>query len=763
MRLTALAVGKHRTIKVALSLVLLALVACSKPSADARLKRGNDLLAQGRTREAIFEYRLAVQIDPKRADTRRALSEAYEVVGDKEAITEAVRVADLLPKDVTAQLRAGRLLLVARNFEDAKTRAKQAIALNPKDPEGLILLGNISAGLKDFNGAITDYENAIALNNGEDLAAYENLATLQNVRGAKADAEANFRKAVAVAPKSLSAREALANFLWTTGRTADAEGILHDALASAPDDVALNRALGLLYLGTNRAKEAEPFFQTIAKKSTTPVGAFALADYYRVTRRFDDARRVLVELTKKDQTYAAAMTWLAAIDGSEGLSAAGLQKTAQVLEKYPKEMGARLLKAQLLLAEGKPDDALQVARSIPADAPTSSVAPDALMLVGALETDRGEPEAAVKAYQDVLSRQANPFGALVGLARLNFASGEIERAATYAEQALVLQPKNPIPRSLMVRVWLAEHKNGQAATELAALRKEFPNSATVLDLLAAQQLENKQSDAARASYLHALSLAPRDAEAAIGLVQLDLAGGNVSDAVTRVEAGLKQAAPAEQWFVLAAKTYVAAKDYAKAEKTLTRAIETAPSHLSGYAMLGQLFAAQGRLDDARKEYEQIVKRSPRSIPANTMLGMLFEAEGNQPEAERRYQAVVAIDDHAAVAANNLAWLYAASHRRLDIAEQLAQAAVRESPQDPHFNDTLGWTYYQQAAYHRAIPYLQTSVREDPSASQIQYHLGMAYFHDGQLDQARAALKTALEGKSQFEGVEEARKTLALLN
>jgi hypothetical protein len=40
---------------------------------------------------------------------------------------------------------------------------------------------------------------------------------------------------------------------------------------------------------------------------------------------------------------------------------------------------------------------------------------------------------------------------------------------------------------------------------------------------------------------------------------------------------------------------------------------------------------------------------------------------------------------------------------------------------------------------------------------------MAYFHDGQLDQARAALKTALEGKSQFEGVEEARKTLALLN
>jgi tetratricopeptide (TPR) repeat protein len=742
---------------------LVGFTACTKQSADARLKRGNDLLAHGQTREAIFEYRLAVQSDPKRADIRTQLSQAYEVVGDEGAITEAVRAADLLPNDVSAQLRAGRLLLVARNFVDAKTRADKAVALNPRDPEGLILLGNISAGMKDFDGAMTDYQNAIALNNGEALAAFENLAILQNVRGAKADAETNFRKAVAVAPTSLSAREALASFLWMTRRTADAEVTLKEALVLSPDDLGVNRALGLLYLGTNRAKDAEPFFQTIARKSKTPVGAFTLADYYRITRRTDDARRVLDELARKDQTYVAAMTRLAAIDGSEGLLALGLAKTEKVLEKFPKEMSARLLKAQLLSADGKRDDALVVARSIPTDAPTSSFAADAFMLVGALEADRGESAAAIKAYEEVLSRQSSPSGALIALGRLNFASGSIDKAATYAQQALVLQPKNPVPRSLMIRVWLAQQKHEQANAELAALRREFPNSPTVLDLVAAQQLMNKQPDAARQSYLHAIALAPQDDEAASGLVQLDLAAGNVAGAVARVENGLKQAAPSEQWFVLAARTYIVANNHSKAESTLARAIEAAPSHLSNYALLGQLFAADGRLDEARKEFEQVVARAPRSIAAKTMVGMLLEAEGKPAEAERQYQAALAIDDHAAVAANNLAWIYAASHRQLDDALQLAQMAVRQSPDDPHFNDTLGWIYYQRAAYHSAIPYFETSAREDPSAAAIQYHLGMAYFHDGSWDKARAALKTALAGQPVFEGVDEARKTLAILN
>jgi tetratricopeptide (TPR) repeat protein len=316
---------------------------------------------------------------------------------------------------------------------------------------------------------------------------------------------------------------------------------------------------------------------------------------------------------------------------------------------------------------------------------------------------------------------------------------------------------------MMVRVWLAQRKTDQANAELARLEKEFPNSPTVLDLAAARQIIDGQPDAARASYLRAVAVAPNDVAAAAGLVQLDLAGGNTAAAVARVEEGLKQAKPSSAWFELAAGTYIAAKDYEKTESTLKRAIEVAPSRLSNYALLGQLFASQGRLEEARAEFQRIVQSTPRSVAANTMLAMLFEMQGKMDAAERQYRAVIALDDHAAVAANNLAWIYAAGHRRLDEALQFAQTAVSQAPQDPHMNDTLGWIYYEKAAYAQAIPYLEVSARNDPTNPAVLYHLGMAYYRDGLWDKAGPTLRTAVASKAAFEGIEEARKTLALLN
>jgi len=720
-------------------------------------------LAQSHTREAIVEYRVAVQIAPKRGDLHMRLSEAYERIGDNEMVIEAVRAADLLPQDSDAQLRAGRLLLAGHAFEDAKARADKAVALDPRNPKALILLGNVMAGMKDFDAALNDYQEALALNNGDELAAYGNIATLQNARGIKAEAEANFRKAVEVAPASLPAREALAGFLWTTGRIAEAEDTLNAALALAPADLMLNRAMGNLYMTSNRVKEAEPFFQKIATHTDSPINAFALADYYHIAHRIDDARRVLQNLVAKDASYAEAMTRLAALDANEGLFTQGLSRLQQVLEKRPKEAPARLLKARLLLADGKRDDALATARSITSDDPNSSVATDAFMLIGTLEAARGESGEAIRAYEQALARQSRRTAVLTALARLNLKVGSLDKAASYAEQALSIEPKNPSVRSLMVRVWLAQGKTDHASVELARLQKEFPNSPTVLDLIAERQLVDRQPGAARASYLRAAALAPNDVEAAAGLVELDLATGNVAAAVGRVEGGLKQAKPSPEWFVLAAGTYVSAHDYGKAESALKRAIEVEPSHLNNYALLGQLLASQGRLDEAKVEFERIVHSTPRSIPANTMLAVLFEMEGKMDAAEQRYRAVLAIDGHALVAANNLAWIYASGHRRLDEALQFAQTAVSEAPEDPHLNDTLGWIYYEKAAYRTAIPYLETSARKNPASPVALYHLGMAYYKDGSWDKARASLESAVASHTAFEGVDEAKRTLATLH
>ncbi len=47
-----------------------------------------------------------------------------------------------MPDNIEAQLKAGRFLLVARQFEDAKTRAQKVLTAHPKNVEAQVLLGN---------------------------------------------------------------------------------------------------------------------------------------------------------------------------------------------------------------------------------------------------------------------------------------------------------------------------------------------------------------------------------------------------------------------------------------------------------------------------------------------------------------------------------------------------------------------------------------------------------------------------------------------
>ena len=117
-----------------------------------------------------------------------------------------------------------------------------------------------------------------------------------------------------------------------------------------------------------------------------------------------------------------------------------------------------------------------------------------------------------------------------------------------------------------------------------------------------------------------------------------------------------------------------------------------------------------------------------------MIGVLLEAQGESKDAEKQYRQVLAIDSHAAVAANNLAWIYVASNRQLDDALQLAQTAYQTLPDDPDVNDTLGWILYKKKLAAKALPYLEKATAKHPDEPSSHYHLGMAYVESGRVEQ-----------------------------
>jgi len=102
---------------------------------------------------------------------------------------------------------------------------------------------------------------------------------------------------------------------------------------------------------------------------------------------------------------------------------------------------------------------------------------------------------------------------------------------------------------------------------------------------------------------------------------------------------------------------------------------------------------------------------------------------------------------------------------------LAQGAVQKNPNVAGFVDTLGWVYYKKNLHSAAVEQLRKAVSLSdaqaravngaPSAA-YHYHLGMALKDNGDKDEARRELQTAikLSEKAPFADVEDAKKALA---
>jgi tetratricopeptide (TPR) repeat protein len=259
-----------------------------------------------------------------------------------------------------------------------------------------------------------------------------------------------------------------------------------------------------------------------------------------------------------------------------------------------------------------------------------------------------------------------------------------------------------------------------------------------------------------------LKTSPRDLEALEGIVAIDVAAGRGKAAVARVDDALKRAAPDASLLVVAARAHASMGDFDTTETLLLKAVEVDPDRLQPYNLLAALYTRQDRLEEAKQRLNDVLTRNPKSVGAATMIGMLLELQGRQAEGEKQYLAVLGIDPRAAVASNNLAWLYVAANKKLDDALQLARVAQQMLPDQANVNDTIGWIYYRKNMPEQAIGYLESAAEKQPQEPLHHFHLGMAYVKAGDWTKAKAELNRAFRLKADFDGAPEARKALTMI-
>ena len=589
--------------------------------------------------------------------------------------------------------------------------------------------------------------------------AYVGLGAVQHARGEVQQAEESFRKAVEVEPNSANARLSYANFLLASSRQADAERELKQAYAIAPNSVIVNRALAGVYVAAGRQAEAEFHLKKLADNPESVSWAgFALARYYTTTRRPDDAVRVLRGLIDRKDTALEGKLQLAALIYNRGEQAEAHKLADEVLVVLPKEPRALVLKAGFLLDEGKLDEAIRAATV----AHQNSKAAKPSILLGLAYSKAGRVEDARKAFTDALARDSKAITAQLELSRICLMTGDAVWAQKYAEQALRAAPQLPAAREAVVRAALARGDVQAAAPPLAALRRDLPGDPKFLYLEGELRMHEGRRPEARQAYVKALALEPRSLATAEALIRLDLSDGNVSAARTRVEQMMSNSPKNSTAILLAARTYATSNDFVRAETLLRQAIDLDPARSDAYGTLANLYLFQGKLDAALKEFQDAAKHDPKSVGPPTMIATVLLRQGRRAEAKAAYRQALANDREAAVAANNLAFLYAEDGENLDEALRFAEIAKRRMPAAADPRDTLGWVYYHRGMPTYAISELRDATAKEPRNASFQYHLGLAYVKGGDAKMARETLDRALALDPKSPLAAEARSALASL-
>lgn len=730
---------------------------------ESHMRKGKAHMEAAKYREAVLEFKNASKADPDSAEARYLLGTALMSSGGVPNMQLAYRefsaAADLDPGLMDAQLKVGEFLLLLRDFDGAREKARLVLGAEPERFEAKLLLSGALAAGGDHAAALSILDGLIA-SRPDEMKPYMAAASIHLSRKDLRRAETALRRAVEADSGSLEARVALAEIYLGQGKKGEAQDEMEKAVELNKESQDALLALGSFYHATGRPGEAEKtFISAIRLKPESPKGYIALSDFLAASgRKPEEAAEVLGKGIEKSGDLALRKK-LSALRIDTGALKEALEEIKTILEKSPKDPEGLYLRGKLLLAKRDFQGAIGDLKASLKANPLSAEAHFALGL--AYQAD-GNAQMAKTEFLEALRISPGLSAARLALAAAYLGSDELRLASEEAKKVLTKSPDHPGANLLMGDISLKERKYKEAAVFFRKTIKSAPADARGYVRLGMALELLGEHRAALDVFERAYAKDPRLLNVLSMIASIHIADKNAGKALARVGSELERFPDNPHLHHLLGRLYMLTKDLNKAEDLFKKALRLKNDLTAAYLDLGSLYALRGALDEAVRQYNEAVRLDPDIISGHMMLAVLHEKEGRKKEAVESYKKALEINPSFVPAANNLAWLYAEGEGNIDVAMSLAETAKSLAPEDPNVSDTLGWIYYKKGVYMKAISLLRESVEKEPDNPVIRYHLGMAYYRKGDAALAERELKKALGLKGDFQGSKEAREALGSL-
>jgi tetratricopeptide (TPR) repeat protein len=711
----------------AVCLLALLCTSCSRhATVERHLTKADAYFQSGRFEEAEIEYKNVLQADGLNSEAIAKLGIIYYDQGSVlKSIPYLLKGHELEPDRLELRLKLGQISLGRGAAKEAHDAAIFILAKNPTDQDAPVLMAEAAtkpAEIEEARQRLEQLPNAPE--NGD--AVLVALGTLDFKQHKPAEAEASFRKAVTLYPKSTTANFALGSLLWQKKEIPAADQALGEATKLAP--------------------------------TRSPV-RLKYAQFKVQTGDSNASRKILEETIQKAPDYIPALMMLAEIDVAQKNADEADSLIAKVLQRDSNNPEAILLSARIKLVQGDAAKAIAILDGMQGKYPKYAPVYYAL---GQAYLAGGDVNKAVSSLERAVVLNPNLTDAIQLLAQTNIRKGDFKAATVSLRQLVRSKPNLPQPRLMLAEAYRGQGDLDSALEVYRELEKSFPKNPETALLTGMMLLQQDKREAARLSFNRALELAPFYLPAEEQLINVDLMEGKYSDALERANGQLtknpKSAAP----HLFLAKIYLAQNDMVDAESALLKAIDLQPDAPAAYLLLARLYATTNHLDKAMSDLQSETKRNPKDVGALMMIGTVANEQKDYPSARDAYEKILVINPLFSSALNNLAYLYSEKFNQLDKGYDMAQKARELLPNEPHAADTLGWILYKKHQFTWALGLLQESASALPTEPDVQYHLGMAHYMMGDEEAARSALEHALQLGTPFAESDEAKKSLSTL-
>ncbi len=729
-----------------------------------------------RNDEAAEAAAKAVAADPHLGRAYLLQANLAEQAGDRKQAVEVYRRA--LKNDRRVELPArfglGQDLLALKEVEEALAQGKQLVKEFPNAPHGYFVRGVARYMQQQFDEAATDLQACLAKSPNHAgaefylaLAQYQRKQWEQALGAAKVlqaqhpgvkpvemltaelllrtgdpkGAEKQARRALKLAPESAFLYRVLGGALIAQGKAEGGTEALEKAQELAPDEK-LEFALGSLYLSMNELDKASTRFEAAAAAHPKARGAQIRLFYTRLRQLdFDGALGLMESLLEKQPDDPMWMNLKGAALMAKKDKAGAKAIWSQVVAAHPELVAAHLNLAGIYQKDEQWGEARREYQAVLVVRPKHSVAHRQLAI---LDLKEGKLDDAIAHLEQSLASVADGLVAMALAAALQ-QKGDLAGAAAAADKATAIAPKagEAWLQAGVIALAQGDLKGGEArlrkASELA------PKSAAVWYQLGGVAGAQKRWAEARGHLKKAATLAPDDPNVCQRRIMAELAAGS-GERADRLAADYLAAHPKQvAAYQLAAEEAEVRKRPAAAREILAQGRQRLGDNLAILLLQANFERRQGNGPKAEALYGRILAKEPKAAQVIMRKAASEMADGRFEEAAKSYESVLALAPKAAVALNNLAYLYSdvlgTPDKALELLGRVDPEVVAKSPT---VRDTLGWAQLKAGKVKEAVATLAKVAEELPDVPAVRYHHGAAMIAAGDTEGGRTEVSVALE-------------------